>query len=217
MTEYVIKRSDRKTLAIYITKHGTVEVRCGKRVPESVIREFVKAKEDWINKHLSRIFSQELSTPAVGGKAFYLGAEYPVLEDERKSHFDGAAFYVQKGENVLTELECFYREQAKETIEQLVRARETEMGLFANRVAITSAKTRWGSCSGKKNLNFPWRIMMLPRHLTEYIVVHELAHLKEMNHSKRFWSVVEQYEPDYRDKKTELKRYEKILKQSGWM
>lgn len=75
-----------------------------------------------------------------------------------------------------------------------------------NQVRITSARTRWGSCSGKNNLNFTYRLAMAPLNVIEYVVVHELAHLKHRNHSKAFWNEVGMIKPDYRKDRDWLKK-----------
>ncbi len=80
------------------------------------------------------------------------------------------------------------------------------MGLSYNRITITSAKTRFGSCSSGKNISFSYRLMLYPEAAREYVVVHELAHLKEMNHSKKFYAIVEKYLPDYKQRRTLLKK-----------
>ncbi len=75
------------------------------------------------------------------------------------------------------------------------------------RISIRRSKTRWGSCSAKKNLNFNYKIFYLPQSLADYIIVHEICHLKEFNHSKSFWKLVGDILPDYKVLKKELKRY----------
>ena len=80
------------------------------------------------------------------------------------------------------------------------------MGLSYNHITITSAKTRFGSCSSSKNISFSYRLMLYPEPAREYVVVHELAHLKEMNHSKRFYAIIEKYLPDYKERKKLLKK-----------
>ena len=79
------------------------------------------------------------------------------------------------------------------------------MNLKYGRMTITSAKTRFGSCSSKGNISFSYRLMLYPQPVREYVVVHELAHLLEMNHSKRFYAVIERYLPDYKERKKQLK------------
>ncbi|MEK7615561.1 MAG: M48 family metallopeptidase [Patescibacteria group bacterium] len=79
------------------------------------------------------------------------------------------------------------------------------------RVAIRNQKTRWGSCSRKRNLNFNFKMIFLPQYLIDYIVVHELCHLKQMNHSKQFWDLVAQVIPDYRARKKELEKTGRLL------
>jgi hypothetical protein len=75
-----------------------------------------------------------------------------------------------------------------------------------NRVIVRNQKSKWGSCSSKKNLNFNYRILFLPERLAKYLIVHELCHLKELNHSKNFWNLVGLMIPDYRELEKELKR-----------
>ncbi|MBQ6825680.1 MAG: M48 family metallopeptidase [Clostridia bacterium] len=95
--------------------------------------------------------------------------------------------------------------EAKENIPDLVSFFAEEMSVEFNKIHIRSQKTRWGSCSAKGNLNFNCLLMLCPLYVREYIVVHELCHLKELNHSKRFWNLVEIYYPDYKTAKLWLK------------
>jgi len=90
------------------------------------------------------------------------------------------------------------------------------MGLSPNSLKINSAKTRWGSCSSKANLNFSWMLMMADDEVIDYIVVHELAHLRQMNHSPQFWEIVEKYIPDYKERKKRLKLLQLKLNEEDW-
>jgi hypothetical protein len=85
------------------------------------------------------------------------------------------------------------------------------MGVTYNRITIREQKTRWGSCSAKGNLNFNWKLVLMPPEVLDYVVVHELAHRREMNHSVRFWKVVEAELPDYQARRALLRQYERRL------
>jgi predicted metal-dependent hydrolase len=97
----------------------------------------------------------------------------------------------------------------KEATRVLVHRRLSELnvhGFAYHRVAIKNMTSRWGSCSSKKNLNFNYRILFLPAHLQDYIIVHELCHLKVFNHSPTFWNLVAETAPNYKACRSELKK-----------
>ncbi len=98
-------------------------------------------------------------------------------------------------------------QEIKEEIAGRVRHYEKIMGLTCNRITIRDQKTRWGSCSSKKNLNFNYRLAYMPQEILDYVVVHELAHLRHMDHSREFWACVERYLPDYRERRAWLKEH----------
>ena len=103
----------------------------------------------------------------------------------------------------------------KEKCEKLIKKRADELcsllGVTYGRLSIRRAKTRWGSCSRKGNLNFNWKLMMAPEPVIDYVIIHELAHLKEMNHSKNFWKVVAEHCPQWRKRKKWLRDHETEL------
>ena len=98
------------------------------------------------------------------------------------------------------------REQARRFAESRVKYFNNFYGFKINRIAIKNASTRWGSCSSKGNLNFNYKIIYLRSALADYLIVHELCHLGELNHSKRFWALVKQMIPDYVKINKELRR-----------
>lgn len=112
----------------------------------------------------------------------------------------------EKYEN-LTEAEIkVLKKEAKKYLSAKCEYFASIMGLSYNRITITSAKTRFGSCSSSKNISFSYRLMLYPEPAREYVVVHELAHLKEMNHSQRFYAIIEKILPDYKERKKLLKK-----------
>jgi hypothetical protein len=101
--------------------------------------------------------------------------------------------------------------KAKEIFPKRTAYYAERMGVTYNRITIREQKTRWGSCSAKGNLNFNWKLVLMPPEVLDYVVVHELAHRKEMNHSIRFWKVVEAELPDYQMRRQMLRKYERQL------
>ena len=102
-------------------------------------------------------------------------------------------------------------EKAMKIIPERVGHYARLMGVSYGRITIREQKTRWGNCSGKGNLNFNWKLTLMPAELLDYVVVHELAHRREMNHSRDFWRIVGQVLPDYQTRRRELKEWaEKI-------
>lgn len=94
--------------------------------------------------------------------------------------------------------------KALEQIPERVAYYASIMGVSYGRITIREQKTRWGSCSDKGNLNFNWKLVLMPEEVLDYVVVHELAHRKEMNHSKEFWKIVEKVLPDYKERRKVL-------------
>ena len=173
--EITLIRSRRKSLAIEITPELQVVVRAPARMPVREINAFVQEKDDWIRAHLQRM------------------AEKKRLREQCREQA------LSKEE--LQELAA----QAMKLIPQKVRYYAPIIGVTYGRITIRNQRTRWGSCSGKGNLNFNCLLLLMPEEVLDYVVVHELCHRKEMNHSARFWEEVEKILPDYRQRRKWLK------------
>ncbi|MBI4334902.1 MAG: M48 family metallopeptidase [Chloroflexi bacterium] len=104
-------------------------------------------------------------------------------------------------------LERWYRAEADRLIRAKVQEISGRLQSSYNRIFIRGQRTRWGSCSLKRNLGFNWKLIMVPEHVLEYVVIHELAHLEEMNHGAAFWGIVSQWCPGWRDCRTWLRKH----------
>jgi predicted metal-dependent hydrolase len=131
----------------------------------------------------------------------FKGIEYPVKSDV-KARFDGNIFYV---EPTRTEIIALYKKLARRELTRRTIQIARIMNVVPVSVKITSAEARWGSCSSKRSLNFSWRLIMADEAAIDYVIIHELAHLTELNHSDRFWAIVKTYCPDYKACKERLK------------
>lgn len=101
------------------------------------------------------------------------------------------------------------REYARAVFEKKTCIYADKMKVSVNRIAVKEQKTRWGSCSIKGNLNFNWKLVLMPERIMDYVIVHELAHRKQMNHSAAFWKEVETVLPDYRERRQWLREHER--------
>jgi len=211
-----IVRSKRRTVALIVESDGSVTVRAPMRLPEIAIREFVEKHVDWVEKKKAemRAVVPIQSKQYQSGETFlYLGREYPleVVADQSKKlilddHFKIAKSALKDAELVF---QNWYRQQAKQWIVERVKHLAELHQLHYDKVKITSARTRWGSCSSRNTLSFSWRLMLTAPEVIEYVIIHELAHAVHHNHSKRFWNLVEKLLPDNQKLRKRLKDYGK--------
>ncbi|MEI7672949.1 MAG: SprT family zinc-dependent metalloprotease, partial [Deltaproteobacteria bacterium] len=151
-----------------------------------------------------------------GEKFLYLGEEYELCVIPGAYGplvFDGKEFFLREGCTHLGRwlFRDWYREQAAEYFSGRVRHYAGMTGARYSGIGISDAKGRWGSCSSKGVLNFNWRLVMAPREVADYVVVHEVAHLRELNHSKRFWEKVRALMPDFPRAKRWLDLHPRLL------
>ncbi|MCL2399945.1 MAG: M48 family metallopeptidase [Defluviitaleaceae bacterium] len=223
MIEYSLTHSKRKTVGIYI-RDGKVEVRAPLKYPKSEIDQFVASKEKWIVNNLAKSQKQAKQKAAFalnyGDTISFRGTAYPlVTKVGKRAGFDGECFYLPpKLESDLIRDVCvkIYRHLAKKHLTDRVAIYAEKMGVTPADVKINSAKTRWGSCSSQKNINFSWRLIMADDDVIDYAVVHELAHIIQMNHSEKFWLTVENVLPDYKMCKVRLQKLQKRLATEDW-
>lgn len=154
--------SARKTLGLEVDREGLVRVRAPLRAPEQAIRRMVEEKKAWIVQNILKMEARQKEAMEKGVPDY---VKYPALENR-------------------------YRRQAREKLQQRTAYFARLMGVSYGKITVRAAKTRWGSCSGRGNLNFHWKLVLMPPEVLDYVVVHELAHRKEMNHSPAFWAEV---------------------------
>lgn len=171
--------------------------------------ELIRSKRKTLALYVRQDGRVEVRAPLRTSKAYIDGFVEKKLDWIENTRSRLVARQTAKKTIQLTEKEAAqYKKQAKAYLQQKCSCFSEIMGLCHGEVKINSAKTRWGSCNRKGDINFTYRLLFAPEDLVDYVVVHELAHLKEMNHSHRFWSVVEQTMPDYRARRKRLREFE---------
>jgi hypothetical protein len=214
-----IIRSKRRTFSLEIQPDGRLLVRAPQSASDAQIRAIVARKTDWIAKGKAKVKkrfgSLQPKTFSPGERFWYLGEQYPLQLVERKRpslDLDGAFLLSRAAQGRAKEIFIeWYREETRRITQDFITRYTAEHGFQVNKVRITSARTRWGSCSGQRNLNFTYRLSMAPLEVVEYVVVHELAHLKVHNHGRDFWGLVGVLKPDYAQNRAWLKQHGALL------
>ncbi|MCQ2479883.1 MAG: M48 family metallopeptidase [Clostridia bacterium] len=170
MYDFILKRSQRKTLALEIKKSGEIIVRAPLKLSEKKINSFVEQHSEWIEKNLKKVQERKENHPEPDEK------EIEILR--------------QKAKEYLPERTAYFAEI---------------MGVQYTSLKITSAKTRYGSCSGRNGICYSLYLMQKPMEAIDYVIVHELAHTVHHNHSAQFYALIEKYMPDYKERNRLLK------------
>ncbi|HSJ86637.1 MAG TPA: SprT family zinc-dependent metalloprotease [Anaerolineales bacterium] len=209
-----IIRSKRRTLAIQIKNDGSLIVRAPNRATNTAIREFVEQHQAWIERKQVQARSVVVELPkqfVPGEKFLFLGEAYPleIVKHQKQPLILDGSFKMSESASRRAELvfERWYREQAREILQERLDWFANQYGFQYQGIKITSAKTRWGSCNAKGALNFSWRLILAPLEQVDYVVVHELAHTVHHNHSKRFWRKVETIVPNYKEHKKWFRKH----------
>ncbi len=201
-------RTRRKSIAIIIERDGSLVVRAPLRLSNAEIRAFVEKKADWIKTKKALVASRFVETPKKtydNGESFwFLGISYrlKIISDspsdlELNEYFLLKRTCVPHAPLVFTR---WYKTQARQIIPERVSWHAARLGIPYKKVRITSAEHRWGSCSSSGTISFPWRLVMAPMPVIDYVIVHELVHVSVKNHSKAFWAKVKTIMPDYQQK-----------------
>jgi len=215
-----IIRSKRRTFSIEINPSGLLTVRAPLRASNGEIKLLIKDKTAWIirkKREISQKVAQKKKRRYITGEKFEcLGKFYTlIVKNNFKFAFSasGDKLYINAQYQKVAKslLIYWYKNQAQKYIINKANYYSEMMNLRYNKINITAANTRWGSCSNNKNLNFSWRLVLAPKQIVNYVIVHELVHLYEMNHSERFWNKVARILPNYMIYETWLKENGHLL------
>ncbi len=211
-------RSDRRTISLTV-QDGRLVVHAPKRAPMSVILRFVTEKAEWIEKREAEYRAALAACPA---HAYWDGERFLYWGEACTLRRDPAISKIRCADGWLTipdwaasdcpeKLERWYRARAKEAFSGEAQTLSAMLGVPCPHISLSSAKTRWGSCSAKNSVCLAWRLVMAPPEVLRYVVLHELCHIKEKNHQADFWALVASVDPEWKQKRQWLREHGRTL------
>ncbi len=208
---YKLSREKRKTICIKIAENGDVLVKAPKNCSLETINNFVGLKQKWIIKHQNEIIlnNKKYSDFYSFKKTLIMGNVYNVTREGEYLNIGGNQ--IKRGK---TDALCI-KKYIKSIAEKYITIRTNEIAkkleVVYNDIKIISAKKRWGSCDNKKVLKFNYKLIMLDKYLIDYVICHELCHLKEMNHSNKFWKLLDNLGFDKKSIRKQMKDFSFVL------
>lgn len=189
---------------------GELIVKSPRKIEFAELEKILLKHHKWIIRHQNKIHhaieNGSNHTFDETDSFFYLGKKYPLRFGDN-CQFTGNAFELVLGEEaeIRRQLELIYRELAINYLSCHVKFVAAKFKIEYAKVKVNKASTRWGSCNSRGNINFPWNLIMCPEEVVDYVVIHELAHRLEMNHSAKFWANVANMCPNYAQYRKYLK------------
>jgi len=226
LTYQITYQKKRKTLQLKIVSNTHLEITAPNNFPKNRMEEVLYKKSPWIVKHLLQletITQNPLNNKIIhGATILYLGKNYTLTfvnhEDSLPAitmhdnqiliHFPKGAHSSLLPSNLLRE---WYWSKAQDLLLKKTALWSRAINVQPQRITLKDQKTRWGSCSSKGNLNYNWRIIMAPPEVIDYLVIHELCHLRTLNHSSLFWQEVRKFSPNYKIHRTWLQTNGSLL------
>lgn len=190
-----------------------------KLMPLWLAKQFVMRKQQWIEAKLRHYQQRSPERQFVEGELQpFMGEQYPlhiIHQPQRQRlhvQFDQQKLLIMAPEHVTPlqirqALSRWYRRQAEALLTERVKQLAEQTGLLPNQVQIKSYKARWGSCNVRGDIQLNWQLVQATQSINDYVIIHELCHLQQHNHSKAFWDLVEQFDPDFREHRSWLKHH----------
>jgi hypothetical protein len=208
--DYTIRRSPRaRRVRVSVDAERGVEVVLPRRAPDRAAADAVRELRPWIVRRLDEVEATRAVVAARGDTVPYLGTELRLVREPGRTrvHRRGDVLLVPEGDH-RPALERWYRRMAKAEIAPRLDEAVAELGTAYTALTVRNQKTRWGSCSSTGAMSFNWRLLLAPdEEILDYVVWHEACHLLVMDHSPRFWALVERHMPGYQRPRRWLRRH----------
>ena len=223
--EYIHKTNTRsKSLKLSIDQRGKVVVTSPRLIPKFIINQFVKKNENWITNAIKKAsqstnfdsathtfifgkkYQKEISFSETQKTGIYVMGEKLIFNPLTAPKISSDKDKQDLDKKFQKKVDIFLKNTASHFIVKRTHELAKKMDLTFNNITLRKQKTRWGSCSSQKNLNFNWRLVHFETAIIDYVIIHELSHLVHMDHSKNFWELVRKYDAEYLNHRGWLKR-----------
>ncbi|HZU39610.1 MAG TPA: SprT family zinc-dependent metalloprotease [Solirubrobacteraceae bacterium] len=207
---YRVRRSARaRRVRVTVRSDGEVEVVLPARAAERAAAAAVRELRPWIDRRLVEVARSRAAVRARGDTVPFLGRTLAVVEEPGRTrvHRRGDALHVPAGADRAPALERWYRRAAQEEVSRRLDRACAQVGRSYERLSIRGQSTRWASCSRSGTMSFNWRLLLAPEAVLDYVIWHEVCHLDVMDHSPRFWALLESRCPGYREQVRWLRRH----------
>ncbi|MFC4160615.1 M48 family metallopeptidase [Chitinimonas lacunae] len=206
--DYQIRRSARRrSVGLRIDASG-LTIRLPARFPLDHLEPILQRKASWIVSKLDLYHTKAPPPPSLadGGRIDWLGHSLPIRHEVGRLIVEPDAVVLPQGQDPAAALTRLMQREARRHFAARVAHWSARIGLTPQSLALSHAQKRWGSCTAQGVVRLNWRLMQAPPSVIDYVVIHELCHLEELNHSDRFWTLVESACPDWREQRAFLKR-----------
>ncbi len=205
---YEIQKSERaKHVRIKIDSHDKIKIVVPKNTKNIDCEKIISEKKNWISKKINELKNYQYQYLYLG-KQLLVEEQY-TLFGNKGAVVNGNKFIISVSENCDCNKKEIYNKWLKQKAERYIPARvkylANKVEVKPNKIKVKEQKTRWGSCSSNGNIALNYKLMRFSKKVIDYVIIHELCHIKEMNHSKKFWDLVFSIMPDYQIYKKQLK------------
>lgn len=209
---YVLERKPVKHARIRVDEKKNVRIIVPDRFSDSEIHLLLDQKENWIKNKLEYFNNRPVIIPLEKDQLLYLGEKYRFIKNDKLNKqvlIDSENKTIQSDYDLLNPVVQFnwYKFQAREVVLKRLNKLSKTYGFSYNKVFIRNQKTKWGNCSGKKNLSFNWRLIKSPQFVLDYVIMHELVHTEIFKHTRQFWVKLKSVYPKYKESIQWLDRY----------
>ena len=219
----VVRESARtRRLRMVLRAGRSVELTVPRRTSTRALRQFVSENSDWLGERIAAARARQPVLRLAEPGTVWLAGERLAVERgagvKSIANRQGTTLRISgPPDQIAGAIDRWYRREARERIEASVAREAARLGIAYERVSIRDQRTRWGSCSTRGTLSFSWRLVLAPPAVLEYVVAHELLHVREPNHSGRFWALLDRHHPSWREEAAWLRRHgDEVLDYEPW-